>query len=181
MDRSASPPKQCSSYRSGHTVHWIQALHVANEPEVEARTRWGVIQSISGEVIEVRFDEGDVVRYRNHEAGRMSVVAGGSGRSVSTTSTCCCGQAGPASASLGTRDGLSSLAPPMTWPAPTPPGWPNGCTRTAGSPPHSTMADPLSRVLIDDRSSVGARPCVVHRTMGGPPASTHQVRRPDAL
>jgi hypothetical protein len=79
MDRSASPPKQCSSYRSGHTVHWIQALHVANEPEVEARTRWGVIQSISGEVIEVRFDEGDVVRYRNHEAGRMSVVAGGSG------------------------------------------------------------------------------------------------------
>ena len=74
MDRSASPPKQCTSYHSGHTVHWIQALHVANKPEVEARTRWGVIQSISGEVVEIRFDDGDVVRYRNHETGRLSIV-----------------------------------------------------------------------------------------------------------
>jgi hypothetical protein len=54
MDRSASSPKSCSSYHSGHTVHWIQALHVANKPEVEARTRWGVIQSISGEVVDRR-------------------------------------------------------------------------------------------------------------------------------
>jgi hypothetical protein len=80
MDRSSTPaPKRCTSYHSGHTVHWIQALHVANKPEVEARTRWGVIQSISGEVIEIRFDDGDVVRYRNHEMGRLSVVTGGSG------------------------------------------------------------------------------------------------------
>ena len=80
MDRSAIPaPKQCSSYRSGHTVHWIQALHVANKPDVEARTRWGVIQSINGEVVEIRFDDGGLVRYRNHETGRLSVVTGGSG------------------------------------------------------------------------------------------------------
>jgi hypothetical protein len=55
-------------YHSGHTVHWIQALHTANKPEVAVRTRWGVIQSINGEVVEVRFDDGDVVRYRNHDS-----------------------------------------------------------------------------------------------------------------
>ena len=79
MDRSASPPKQCTFYHSGHTVHWIQALNVVNKPEVEARTRWGVIQSISGEVVDIRFDDGDIVRYRNHETGRLSVVSGGTG------------------------------------------------------------------------------------------------------
>ena len=80
MAQSSIPaPKQCTSYHSGHTVHWIQALHVANRPEVEARTRCGVIQSISGDVVEVHFDDGDVVRYRNHETGRLSVVSGGTG------------------------------------------------------------------------------------------------------
>ena len=80
MARSAIPaPKPCTFYSAGHTVHWIQALHVANKPEVEARTRHSVIRSIRGEVIEVRFDDGDVVRYRNHETGRLSVVTGGSG------------------------------------------------------------------------------------------------------
>jgi hypothetical protein len=80
MDRSAIPaPKRCSYFSPGHTVHWIQALHVANKPEVEARTRCGVIQSISGDVVEVHFDDGDVVRYRNHETGRLSIVTSGSG------------------------------------------------------------------------------------------------------
>ena len=80
MARSAIPaPKTCTYYSAGHTVHWIQALHVANRPEVEARTRHGVIRSIRGEVIEVHFDDGDVVRYRHHETGRLSVVSGGTG------------------------------------------------------------------------------------------------------
>jgi hypothetical protein len=49
------------------------------QPEVEARTRWGVIQSINREVVEVRFDDGEVVRYRNHETGRLSIVTSASG------------------------------------------------------------------------------------------------------
>jgi hypothetical protein len=36
-------------------------------------------------------------------------------------------------------------------------------------------------MLVDDvRSFVRDRLCVVHRTIGGPPASTHQVHWPDA-
>ena len=80
MRRSPIPaPKQCTSYHSGHTVHWIQALHTANKPEVAARTRSGTLRSISGEVIEIRLNDGDVVRYRNHETGRLSAVTGGTG------------------------------------------------------------------------------------------------------
>jgi hypothetical protein len=81
MERSAiPPPKQCGSYRPGHSVHWIQALHVANRPEVEARTRWGALHGIDEGVIQVHFDGGEVERFRNHETDRLSTVAeGGSG------------------------------------------------------------------------------------------------------
>ncbi len=65
-------PRRCASFRPGHTVHWIQALHTANKPEERARTRPGRIQLLEGEVIEVRFDDGTVRRYRNHDTGRLA-------------------------------------------------------------------------------------------------------------
>ena len=146
MDRSSIPaPKRCTSYHSGHTVHWIQALHTANKPEVAARTRSGTLRSISGEVIEIRLNDGDVVRYRNHETGRLSAVTGGTGP-VSVNDQYSVLRAGGFCFSVDRdTDSRCSPVPPMTQPARTPPRWPNGCTRTAGSPPRCTMADPATR------------------------------------
>jgi len=33
----------CTSYFAGHNVHWIQALHTANRPEVSAQSWRGQI------------------------------------------------------------------------------------------------------------------------------------------
>lgn len=42
-----APRLDCTSYCAGHTVHWIQALHVANKPHVRA-------ESIVGWIVDIR-------------------------------------------------------------------------------------------------------------------------------
>ncbi|MDP9183898.1 MAG: hypothetical protein M3P04_14125, partial [Actinomycetota bacterium] len=64
----------CTSYHSGHGVHWIQALHTANKIEVSAKSWHGWIVSIEGELITVKRDGGDVVRFRNHDPIRLLAV-----------------------------------------------------------------------------------------------------------
>jgi hypothetical protein len=69
MERSAIPaPKQCGSYRPGHEVHWIQAIRSAED---STPSRSGEVLGIAGEVIEVRFADGDVARYRHHDTARL--------------------------------------------------------------------------------------------------------------
>jgi hypothetical protein len=72
----------CTSYRAGHHVHWIQALHTANKPEVSARSWRGRILSIEGELITVERHGGKVVRLRNHDPARLTAVIGDGSRAV---------------------------------------------------------------------------------------------------
>lgn len=38
----------CESYRAGHRVHWIQALHTANKPEVRHASWYGRVLELAG-------------------------------------------------------------------------------------------------------------------------------------
>lgn len=64
----------CTSYRSGHQVHWIQALHSTNKPEVSAQSWQGRVTSVDGQLITVVRDDGQVVRFRNHDPERLIAV-----------------------------------------------------------------------------------------------------------
>lgn len=75
MSRIPSP-KRCTSYAPGHTIHWIQALHSANKPEVASRTRRGTLFALDGEVLTVEFGGGgEPERFRNHDPRRLLAVA----------------------------------------------------------------------------------------------------------
>lgn len=69
-------PKSCTSYAPGHTVHWIQALHTANKPEVARRTRRGTLVAVAGDELTIRFaaDE-EPERFRNHDPEQLLAVA----------------------------------------------------------------------------------------------------------
>jgi len=64
----------CKSYKAGHNVHWIQALHSANKPEVAAQTWTGKIVTVEDEVVTVRKPDGSVARFRNHDPDRLVVI-----------------------------------------------------------------------------------------------------------
>lgn len=62
----------CTSYKAGHNVHWIQALHTANRPEVSAQSWRGQIVTVDGEVLTVRKPDGSLARFRNHDPAPTS-------------------------------------------------------------------------------------------------------------
>jgi hypothetical protein len=72
----------CTSYRSGHQVHWIQALHSTNKPEVSAKSWLGRIVSIEGELITVAREGAADVRLRNHDPARLIATLGRGPRTV---------------------------------------------------------------------------------------------------
>lgn len=69
-------PKRCTSYAPGHTVHWIQALHTANKPEVARRTRQGTLIAVDGDELTIRFaGDAELERFRNHDPKRLLAAA----------------------------------------------------------------------------------------------------------
>lgn len=71
------PCRCCTSYAPGHTVHFIQALHTANKPEVARRTRKGALTGVDGEVLTVRIAGANVPEhFRNHDPARLLAIAG---------------------------------------------------------------------------------------------------------
>jgi hypothetical protein len=64
----------CTSYRAGHSVHWIQALHSANKAEVAAQTWSGQILTVDGELLTVRKPDNSLIRFRNHDPARLIVI-----------------------------------------------------------------------------------------------------------
>ncbi len=69
-------PRRSTSYAAGHTVHWIQALHTANKPEVARRTRKGTLTAVDGDLLTIRFPGGGVPeRFHNHEPRRLLAIA----------------------------------------------------------------------------------------------------------
>jgi hypothetical protein len=64
----------CTTYRPGHNVHWIQALHSANKPEVAAQTWSGQILTVEGEVLTVRQPDNSLIRFRNHDPATLIVI-----------------------------------------------------------------------------------------------------------
>ena len=64
----------CTSYFAGHNVHWIQALHTANKPEVSAQSWRGQIVTVDGEVLTVRKPGDNLTRFRNHDPARLVAV-----------------------------------------------------------------------------------------------------------
>lgn len=76
----------CTSYHGGHNVHWIQALHTANKPEVARLTWSAAIVGIEGEVITVRTPTGQVSRYRNHDPERLTAIVDSIGAGVTINS-----------------------------------------------------------------------------------------------
>lgn len=85
VDRRAIPDVHrtgCTSYHAGHNVHWIQALHTANKPEV-AQLSWpGTIVSIDDEILAVRTPTGEILRYRNHDLLRLAAAVDNIGAEV---------------------------------------------------------------------------------------------------
>ena len=82
MERPAIPaPKHCGSYRPGHEVHHVQAIRSAEDL---TPSRSGCVVAIEGEVIEVRFEDGEIARYRHHDTARLraEVAASHSGVTV---------------------------------------------------------------------------------------------------
>ncbi len=71
------PLRRCTSYAPGHSVHFIQALHAANKPEVARRTRRGTLTAVDGDVLTIRIAGADVPeRFRNHDPARLLAIAG---------------------------------------------------------------------------------------------------------
>jgi hypothetical protein len=64
----------CVSYHAGHNVHWIQALHSINKPEVAARSWTGRILGMDGDSLTVRKPDGDLVVFRNHDLERLAAI-----------------------------------------------------------------------------------------------------------
>jgi hypothetical protein len=69
-----SPTRDCTAYIAGHEVHWIQALHVANKPEVARQTVWGQLLDVTGTLIRIDF-AGVVHGFHNHDPRRVSSIA----------------------------------------------------------------------------------------------------------
>jgi hypothetical protein len=64
------PVKLCQSYRPGHSVHWIQA----GKSRDDGQRVPGRIVDISGDLVVVSTAEG-IRRYRNHDPGRLELLA----------------------------------------------------------------------------------------------------------
>jgi hypothetical protein len=72
----------CTSYAAGHNVHFIQALHTANHPEIAVQTWPGELLAIDGQVLVVHKRDGGLVRYRNHDPARLAAVRDAEGTEV---------------------------------------------------------------------------------------------------
>ncbi len=81
MPFGVPPPKSCTMYSPGHTVHWIQALHTANKPEQIALRRFGHVLRIHGEVVTVDFGA-TIKGYRNHDIARLHALIASYGTAV---------------------------------------------------------------------------------------------------
>ena len=88
VESAIPPPKPCLLHAAGHTVHWIQALHTANKPEVARQTWDGTLVAIEGELITIERD-GVMIFYRNHEPTRMAAVVANVGRRVRVNDRYC--------------------------------------------------------------------------------------------
>jgi hypothetical protein len=65
----------CTSYAPGHNVHYIQALHSANQKAVSAQTWPGKVVAVDGEILTVRKPGGDLTRFRIHNpAGLVAIL-----------------------------------------------------------------------------------------------------------
>jgi hypothetical protein len=60
--------KQCGSYRSGHTIHWIQARKAAEDRT--GREPGEIVETGEGWLL-VRLDDGTHRRYGNHDIPRL--------------------------------------------------------------------------------------------------------------
>lgn len=65
----------CTLYTAGHNVHWIQALHTANKPEVSRRSWAGRIESIDGQRVTVRRKDGRTFVLLNHDPERLRLIS----------------------------------------------------------------------------------------------------------
>lgn len=70
------PPRPCTSYAPGHTVHWIQALRSANDPSAAALTRRGRLVAVEGQRITLAFAGRRSAVLYNHDPQRLLAVAG---------------------------------------------------------------------------------------------------------
>ncbi len=87
---SVPPLQRCTSYAPGHTVHWIQALHTANKPEVARRTRKGALVAVDGDVLTIRFAaDSEPERFRNHDPQRLLRITGALPAAVSLNDGYC--------------------------------------------------------------------------------------------
>jgi hypothetical protein len=86
MHRKPHVPKlndvDCQSYRPGHHIHWIQALHTANKPEISAKSWTGRILEFAADGLTVEKPDGTSVRFLNHHMDRLVALSGGLGSSV---------------------------------------------------------------------------------------------------
>jgi hypothetical protein len=81
MPFGVPPPKNCTMYWPGHTVHWIQALHTANKPEHIALRRCGHVVRIHVDVVTVDFGA-TIKGYRNHDIARLHALIAAYGTAV---------------------------------------------------------------------------------------------------
>ena len=64
------PPRRCTLYFGGHTVHHIQALRSADKPHTAGR-----LAGVEDNVISVAVGH-EIRRFRNHEAERLLEIVG---------------------------------------------------------------------------------------------------------
>jgi hypothetical protein len=84
----------CVSYGPGHNVHWIQALHSANNKAVSAKTWPGEVVSVDGEVVTVRKPDDSLVRFRVHDPARLAALLKRRGMKVTVNDQFCIMRAG---------------------------------------------------------------------------------------
>lgn len=73
------PAKQCGTYRSGHSIHWIQARKAGEDRA--SRERGRVVET-GPDWLVVRFPDGSRRRYGNHDIARLEELLDRYGRKV---------------------------------------------------------------------------------------------------
>ena len=64
----------CISYAPGYTVHWIQALHGANDKAVAAQAWSGKVVTVEGEVVTVRKPDGSLALFQIPDPAGLVVI-----------------------------------------------------------------------------------------------------------
>ena len=136
----------CTSYRPGHNVHWIQALHSANKPEVAAQTWSGQIVTVEGEVLTVRKPDNSLILFRNHDPARLVIILEHMGAEITVNDQFAILRAGITPAgSFGFSVQTDS-------------GKPLGPCPTAQLPPNETGEQLAARIRTHSGFSVGTWP-----------------------